>query len=165
MQAAVTGPLSRFQGRTVTADDLLALAPPAGLDQLARFREVFESALLPQLASRTGPWTLGPTFVGSALIGGADGDLIAAGLLLELKTSSKLSLTVTDMLQVIGYALLDFEDAYRLDTVGLFNARYSHLVTWDLASLLSELAGHPVNPAAARDEFQALLLARQPGAL
>ena len=120
MQAATAGPLSRFQGRTVTADDLLALAPPAGLDQLARFREVFQSTLLPQLASRTGPWTLGPTFAGSALIGGADGDLIAAGLLLELKTSSKMSLPVTDMLQVIGYALLDFDDAYRLDALGLF---------------------------------------------
>jgi hypothetical protein len=55
-------PLSRFQGRTVTADDLLALAPPAGLDQLARFREVFESILLTQLASRTGLWKLGPAF-------------------------------------------------------------------------------------------------------
>lgn len=165
VQAATTGPLSRFQGRTVTADDLLALAPPAGLNQLARFREVFQSTLLPQLASRTGPWKLGPTFAGSALIGGADGDLIAAGLLLELKTSSKLSLPVADMLQVIGYALLDFDDAYRLDALGLFNARYSHLVTWDLTRMLSELAGRPVNPAAARDEFQALLLACQPTAL
>lgn len=164
MQAAATGPLSRFRGRTVTADDLLALAPPAGLDQLARFREVFQSALLPQFASRTGPWTLGPTFAGSALIGGADGDLIAAGLLLELKTSSKLSLPVTDMLQVIGYALLDLDDAYQLDALGLFNARYGYLVTWNAASLLSDLAGHHVNLAAARDEFQGLLLACQPGA-
>jgi hypothetical protein len=165
MQAATTGPLSRFQGRTVTADDLLALAPPAGLDQLAQFREVFQSTLLPQLASRTEPWTLGPTFAGSALIGGADGDLIAAGLLLELKTSSKLSLPATDTLQVIGYALLDFDDAYRLDTLGLFNARYGYLATWNAASLLRDLAGHHVNLAAARDEFHVLLLACQPGAL
>ena len=165
VQAATTGPLSRFQGRTVTADDLLALAPPAGLDQLARFREVFESTLLPQLTRRTGPWTLGPTFAGSALIGGADGDLIAAGLLLELKTSSRLSLPVTDMLQVIGYALLDFDDVYRLDALGLFNARYGYLVTWNAASLLRDLAGYHVNLAAARNEFQVLLLACQPGAL
>jgi hypothetical protein len=165
MQAATMGPLSRFQGRTVTADDLLALAPPAGLDQLARSREVFQGTLVPQLASRTGPWALGPVFAGSALIGGADADLVAAGLLLELKTSSKLSLPVTDMLQVIGYALLDFDDAYRLDTLGLFNARYGHLVTWNAASLLRDLAGYPVNLAAARDEFQVLLLACQPGTL
>jgi hypothetical protein len=165
VQAAATGPLSRFHGRTVTAGDLLALAPPAGLDQLARFREVFQSALLPQLASRTGPWALGPTFAGSALVGGADGDLIAAGLLLELKTSSMLSLPVTDMLQVIGYALLDFDDAYRIDTLALCSARYGYLVTWNAASLLSDLAGHHVNLAAARDDFQELLLGCQPGAL
>ena len=30
------------------------------------------------------------------------------GLLLELKTSAKLSLGITDLPQVIGYALLDF---------------------------------------------------------
>ena len=40
----------------------------------------------------------------------ADADLIAAGLLLELKTSAKLSLGITDLLQVIGYALLDFDN-------------------------------------------------------
>jgi hypothetical protein len=38
----------------------------------------------------------------------ADADLIAAGLLLDLKTDSKLSLGVTTMFQVIGYALLDW---------------------------------------------------------
>jgi len=165
MQAATMGPLSRFQGAVVTADDLLALAPPAGLDQLAQFREVYQDCLIPRLAARAGPWVLGPTFAGSALIGGADGDLIAAGLLLEVKTTSKLSLPVTDMLQVISYALLDFDDAYRLDTVGLFNARYSYLVTWDLTRLLGELAGHPVNMAAARDDFRGLLLASQHRAL
>jgi hypothetical protein len=164
-QAVALGPLSRFHGRTVTAAELLALAPPAGLDQLARFRQVFQETLLPRLASRTGPWALGPTFAGSALIGGADGDLIAAGLLLELKTTAKLSLPVTDMLQLIGYALLDFDDAYRLDTLGLFNARYSHLATWNIASLLSDLAGHLANLTAAREEFHALLLARQPRAV
>ena len=32
---AATGPLGRFRGAAVTSDDLLGLAPPAGLDQLA----------------------------------------------------------------------------------------------------------------------------------
>jgi hypothetical protein len=161
MQAAATGPLSRFQGRTVTADDLLALAPSAGLDQLARFREVFQSALLPQLASRTGPWTLGPAFAGSALIGGADGDLIAAGLLLELKTSAKLTLAVKDLFQVIGYALLDFDDEYKLTELGIFSARYAYLAPWDIARLLNDLAGHQVSLPSTRQEFRQLLLTHQ----
>jgi hypothetical protein len=156
-QAAAMGPLAQLPRRQVSADSLLALAPPAGLDQLAKFRRVFETALIPQLAAWIGSWTLGPTFSGSAIIGGADGDLIAAGLLLELKTSAKLTLAVKDLFQVIGYALLDFDDAYKLTEVGIFSARYAYLATWDLGSLLSELAGHPISLQTARQEFSQLL--------
>jgi hypothetical protein len=161
-QAAAMGPLAQFHGEPVTADALLALAPPAGLDQLARFRHVFETALIPQLTTRAGPWALGPTFSGSTMIGGADGDLIAAGLLLELKTSAKLTLAVKDLFQVIGYALLDFDDEYKLAELGIFSARYAYLATWSLGGLLGELAGHAVSLRATREEFCNLLLAHQP---
>src|ERR1017187_7774437 len=77
------------------------------LGQLAAFREVFASTLLPQLARCPGRWILGPEFTGSTLLK-ADADLIAAGLLLDLKTDSRFSLGVTVLFQVIGYALLDF---------------------------------------------------------
>jgi hypothetical protein len=109
--AAMRGPLEGFQGHRAAASELLDLVPPAALGQLAGFRQVFASKLLPQLASRPGRWVLGPEFSGSALIK-SDADLIAAGLLVDLKTDSKLSLGVTAMFQVIGYALLDFDDAY-----------------------------------------------------
>jgi hypothetical protein len=59
---AALGPLGRFRDRRPSADELLALAPSAALDQLAAFRQVFLSALLPKLAGRRGPWALGPTF-------------------------------------------------------------------------------------------------------
>ncbi len=160
-QAAAMGPLARFRGGPVTADALLAFAPPAGLGQLAKFRHVFETALIPQLAARPGLWALGPTFSGSAAIGGADGDLIAAGLLLELKTSAKLTLAVKDLFQVIGYALLDFHDEYKLAEMGIFAARYAYLATWNLPGLLGELAGHPVSLPAARQEFRQLLHTHQ----
>ena len=121
---------------------------------------MFETALIPRLTDRRGPWALGPTFSGSAVIGGADGDLIAAGLLLELKTSAKLTLAVKDLFQVIGYALLDFDDEYKLTELGIFNARYAYLATWSLGNLLSELAGHPVRLQSARQEFRQLLHAQ-----
>jgi hypothetical protein len=160
-QAAAMGPLARLPDKPLLVDDLLALAPPAGLDQLAGFRRVFETSLIPQLADRPGVWALGPTFAGSALIGGADADLIAAGLLLELKTSAKLSLGVKDLMQVIGYALLDFDDEYRIDTLGIFTARYGYLATWELGDLLSELAGEQVSLRDARAEFRQLLVAHR----
>jgi hypothetical protein len=151
------GPLGLLPPGTATAADLLGLAPPAGLDQLARFRRVFETALLPQLAGRQGPWALGPVFTGSAVMN-ADADLIAAGLLLDLKTAAaRPSLGVKDMCQLIGYALLDFDDEYQITDVGLFVARYAYLATWDLGSLLAELAGHPVSLSSERAEFRTLL--------
>ncbi len=153
-QAAAMGPLAGFPDKPLLVDDLLALAPPAGLDQLARFRHVFETTLIPQLAARPGPWVLGPTFSGSELGARSDGDLIAAGLLLELKTSAKLTLAVKDLWQVIGYALLDFDDEYHLDSVGIFSARYAYLATWSLGILLADLAGHEVSLQSVRDEFR-----------
>jgi hypothetical protein len=155
--AALNGPLGRFGGRPVSASDLLTLAPPTGLSQLAAFRQVFETALLPGLSHRPGRCLLGPTFSGSALIA-ADADLITAGLLLDLKTDSKFSLGVTVVFQVIGYALLDFDDAYNLTELGIFSARYAHLATWDIGILLDELAGRTISLAAVRQEFRQLLV-------
>lgn len=87
----------------------------------------------------------------------ADADLITAGLLLDLKTDSKFSLGVTVLFQVIGYALLDFDDMYRLTEVGIFSARYARLTTWNLSALLAELAGQAVELGALRQEFRKLL--------
>ena len=83
--------------------------------------------------------------------------LVAAGLLLELKTYKTLSLGLHDVLQVVGYALLDFDDEYRIDTLGLFNARYAKLATWRLYDLLHELAGYSVDVPEVRDDFRRLL--------
>ncbi|HEY6786592.1 MAG TPA: hypothetical protein VI365_04700, partial [Trebonia sp.] len=159
--AAMMGPLGRSRGRRASASELLDLASPAALGQLAAFREVFTSTLLPQLGRRPGRWILGPTFTGSALIK-ADADVIAAGLLLDLKTDSKLSLGVTTIFQVIGYALLDFDDAYQLAEVGTFSARYAYLATWDLGALLDELVGHHVSLPSVRGEFRQLLVTQLP---
>lgn len=153
---ALNGPLGRL-AYPATVEDLLELAPPAAIAQLAGFRTVFEAVLLPQLAERKGRWVIGPTFTRSKLLAGADGDLAAAGLLLELKTSKNLSLALVDVLEVVGYALLDFEDRYRIDTLGVFNARYAKLATWGLQDLLAELAGQQVDVADVRADFRRLL--------
>lgn len=150
-------PRTWFAQATPTGNDLLTLAPPGAVNQLAALHEVFEQALIPHLAQRSGPWALGATFTGSQLLK-ADADVIAAGLLLDLRISATApTLSITDIFQLIGCALLDFDDAYRLNSLGLFNARHRYLVTWDLGTLLAELAGVPVDLPALREEFHALL--------
>jgi hypothetical protein len=148
--AAANSPLSRLDGDT---PDLRALASPAALDQLAQFRTACEQVLLPALARRAGSWALGPAFTGSALLH-ANADLIAAGLLVEVKTSQgrkgpdgtrRAGLDKVDLLQLIGYALLDFDDEYHLTELALFAARYAYLVAWPLGDLLREMAGQDVD--------------------
>jgi hypothetical protein len=156
---AALGPLAPYTGRFATppsAAALFELAPSAALSQLTEFRHVFETVLLPAPAERRGTWALGPTFQGSALMN-ADADLIAAELLLDLKTSKKLTLGVKDVLQVIGYALLDFDDEFGIREAGIFAARYAYLSTWDLSSLLSELSLREVRLQSVRQEFRRLL--------
>ena len=94
-------------------------------------------------------WAIGPHFSASQLVP-ADADLIAGGLLLDLKTTARPELPLSDIFQLAAYALMDSRNQYRLDTVGVFLARYGHLTTWPLEAFLSELAGHPVDVSQAR---------------
>ena len=103
---AAIGPIGRLPRRS--AQSLLEAVPGAGLEQMAALRGVMESALLPVISSRHGLWAVGPTFAGSEIMRG-DADLIAGGLLTELKTiSKKPSLGVTDLWQILGYVLMDY---------------------------------------------------------
>lgn len=152
------------------AADLLGLAAPGAVEELRRLGQLAYTALLPQLAKRSGPWALGPTFEGSRLMN-ADADLIASGLLIEIKTnlgdkradgSRRASLEYSTLQQLLGYVLLDFSDEFAIQEIGLYAARYSQLTTWPLPDLLEELAGRPMNLAAERQAFHTLLLGGRP---
>jgi len=86
----------------------------------------------PALASPSGPVIPGPTFTGSVAVGGADADVIIGTTMVEIKATGAADLRLRDAQQVIGYALLDFDDIYTLSRAALLSARYGRLVTWDL---------------------------------
>jgi hypothetical protein len=160
--------LAKLDLDRVGAADLLALASPHAVEELRHLCSLARSALLPAFADRRGPWAVGPAFEGSKLMH-ADADLIARGLLVELKTnlgdkradgSRRASLDGSTLLQVLGYVLLDFHDEFAIDEVGLYAARYGHLATWRLPELLDELAGRPVDLAVERVAFRDLLSMR-----
>lgn len=163
-------PLCELDPDRVRAADLLALASPSGVTELEQLCQLARTALLPHLAVRRGPWAIGPTFDGSKLMK-ADADFIAAGLLVEMKTSlgdkradgsRRAGLDGPTLQQMLGYLLLDFPDEFAIKDLGLYAARYGHLTTWRLPELLQELAGHPVDLTAERAAFHALLLGRSP---
>ncbi len=154
-EIAMLGPLGALPDRS--ARSLLAAAPLAGLDQLARIRGELESMLLPALQTRAGLWAPGPEFAGSRIVK-ADADLIAGGLLVELKTTKERpSLGVTDLWQVLGYALMDYVDEFGVVDVAIMHARYGYLAHWHLDEMLTQLAGRPVTAAALRADFRTLL--------
>lgn len=147
------------------AEALLALAPRSALDELAGLTDVAQASLLPAVRERGAPIYVGPVFAGSRLMS-ADADLIVGGMLLEVKTtlgdkrsdgSRRCVLETETVYQSLGYVLLDFDDAYRIDTIAVYAARYGYLATWPLAELLDELAGEGVDLARLRDQFRALL--------
>lgn len=82
-----------------------------------------------------------PTFEGSVTVGGADADLIVGPRLIDIKTSTKASIGRPELLQLIGYALLDTDDAFHIREVGFYLTRRAVWVHWSLDGLLAVLAG------------------------
>ncbi|MEV4736313.1 MULTISPECIES: hypothetical protein [unclassified Microbacterium] len=148
---------------TFDAMHLLELAPEDAIRQLDSLVTLAETALIPNIA---GPFRIGPIFDGSALCA-ADADIIAGDLLLDLKTrlGDKVkraggrsdTLRIQDLLQLVGYALFDRSDTYRIARVGIYSARFGRMVVWGLDELLEKLAGQPVDLSEMRERVWAVL--------
>ena len=101
--------------------------------------------------------TLGPTFAGSQFVGGADADLILDHCLWEVKTTENPRDRLTPGLrQLIGYALLDWDDAYELNRVGFCFSRQAAWTSWRLSDLVRRTATSGATLTNLRDEFRTL---------
>lgn len=82
-----------------------------------------------------------PTFAGSPSVGGADADLVLGDEVIEVKTVKDLSAATVRkaLMQLVGYTLLDWDDASGIRQVGVFFARQGYRETWPLWSLLRPL--------------------------
>ena len=100
------------------------------------------------------PATLNPEFAGARDVGGADGDLIVDGYLWEIKTTIQKAQGKW-LLQLLGYALLDYDDEYAIGHVGFLFPRQSACARWTLPELLHELSGRrDVSIAGLRHELR-----------
>lgn len=103
---------------------------------------------------------LKPTFVGSRDVGGADADLIADRCLIEVKAAVNLAKIGRRWpWRLLGYALLDYDDAYEIDSLGLYLPRQGMLIQWPLDEYASRLAGQPVTVAELRNDLRHALAA------
>lgn len=80
-----------------------------------------------------------PSFVGSALVGGADADWIVGDVLIDSKAYAKLSVdTLRGFIrQLLGYVMLDLDDAHGIRAVGLWLPRQGLTRIWSLERLLN----------------------------
>ena len=146
-----------------TADALLALASHDAIGQLTALATVARQRLLPDVHP---PYDLGPSFATSGLCP-ADADLIAGGVLIELKTrlgpknartgARSDSLPRLDVYQLLGYVLFDRANSYDINAIGVYSARYGVLVRWSLPDVLRTLAGSAVDLPACRERVWRLL--------
>ncbi|MGW1507002.1 hypothetical protein ACWCQW_52950 [Streptomyces mirabilis] len=109
-------------------------------DVVAQLHEAADSPLEALRArSRPEDCTPGPTFPTHHLT--ADADLAVDGLLLDFKsTRSTRTLRQAEAWQLAGYLLLDAQDRYRIDTVGLYLTRSGAFASWPVEEYL-ELLG------------------------
>lgn len=89
---------------------------------------------------------LNPTFgKGSQLVGGADADLIIDDKLIDIKTTQKLELSLSDFCQVVGYLLLhriggtsSDSGEIKIEQLGIYYSRYGYLFLFNVTDLISE---------------------------
>lgn len=79
-----------------------------------------------------------PVFAGSNLVGGADADWLVGDTLIDSKAYGKLTVpTLRDFLrQLLGYVMLDLDDALGIRSVGLWLPRQCLTKVWSLDRLL-----------------------------
>ena len=78
-------------------------------------------------------------FRGGRDVGGADGDLILDGCLIDIKTTIKPIITKLYLYQIIGYALLDYDDTHKIHKLGLYMTRQNELLEWTVSELLGQV--------------------------
>ncbi|WP_256107791.1 UvrD-helicase domain-containing protein [Streptomyces sp. ODS05-4] len=127
-------------------DDLLAAVPAYVIADIAEQMALAEHAFAPALRLPPEQRVCGPTFAGSTDLGGADADFILGGLLIDCKATTRpFALKPPALYQLAGYLLLDYDDAYAIDRVGLYLARHGTLVAWSVPDFLDGLgAREPV---------------------
>lgn len=145
--------------------------PPATLNALlARVPDATAQDVAALLAMARSRWAVlhgqtflsNPTFRLSGALGGADADWVLGGVLYECKVSYQTSpVERKHLLQLLGYLLLDSDDALGITHVGLMLPRHCALVCVNVPRFL-RLLGIAEDLPALRARFAAVVTALPP---
>lgn len=125
-------------------EPLLAVAQDPVVDEVVMLSRSVPSAFGPLIyAVREGvPFVSNPVFSGSRDVGGADADFVIGDALFEVKTGAELNTTELRkaLLQLVGYVLLDYDDALAVRKLAVYFVRHKWLATWPLWQFVFPLA-------------------------
>jgi len=139
-----TGQIRRFSMLTeataaTSLHDLTAAVPAYVLDDIGQQMRLSERPLAPFRALPSWARICGPIFAGSSDIP-ADADYILGGLLLDCKaTKDPRRLGSEEIYQLAGHLLLDYDNHFGIDHVGLYLSRQGGLITWSAEEFLHRL--------------------------
>jgi len=120
-----------------SVDEILAIAGEHCIDDMFALSNAFFEHMSTMF---TLPAIMTPKFSGGPHVGGADADMILGRTLIDIKTSIKSSIGRRALLQLIGYAVLDLDDRYRIEKVAIYQSRQGCLIEWNLHELIAGLA-------------------------
>ena len=125
-------------GNRTSLSDLLSIPETQWLQDMCSLSWLFYDQYRQQLSDITA--VMNPTFLGSTDIGGADADLIMDNCLIDIKTEMDPKVWNRIPYQLLGYTLLDYEDRYQLNEVGIYFARQGVRLTWTIEHLIDTLS-------------------------
>jgi hypothetical protein len=136
-----------------SVEGLLAMAPEPVVTDLVDLAKLFYQRCGDILEQSV---NLNPNFAGSLDVGGADADLIIDQVLYELKTSKNHVIEPKWLWQLLGYLLLDYDDALGIRSLGIYMVRHGIRLQWTVHKALCALSGQVPAPdlAELRAEFQ-----------
>jgi hypothetical protein len=130
-----------------TLDHLPAAVPVYVVEDIAEQMELAERPFAPLRQLPDHQRVCGPVFAGSGDLGGADADFIVGGLLIDCKATTRPhSLHRSAVQQLAGYLLLDYDDTYRINRIGLYLSRHGTLITWHVPEFLNTLGARTPLP-------------------
>ena len=134
---------------SMSVDDLLGMAPEYAVRDLTTLAGMAGERLLPAIAS-AGTALTAPVFVD----GWADADILAGRCLIDVKATIHPTAARPDWFyQLLGYAWLDADDRYGIESVALYLARQGAYVEWSITRL-ARLLGAELPVAALAAEFR-----------
>ncbi|GLJ62225.1 hypothetical protein GCM10017576_23550 [Microbacterium barkeri] len=152
--AVVEGTLGKQLRKAKNGADLLALIDPLMLADLAALRTgaAEQVAEWNRAIDAGGRFEPNPVFAGSAMVGGADADWMIGDTLIDCKATERLTNPwIRDTLfQLLGYTLLDFEDALRIRWLGIWLPRRRAFQSWSLGEILERPADEALPDLRAR---------------